>query len=467
MFAVPMKFIGKLTIVARLATLPLLFICGSILSTGILYWQVNAQSNSAAGTNLAGRQRMLNQRYAREVLLASQGVSTDYEKTRQLITESQDFLRRGGEHSFGQIAKPAESLTDAIERSDVEFGKTFTLGEQYLNESQQSRDAATTRDELMRQVAKTHEAAHAVVTTLGDVAGENRRAGLTLAFTVTSLICIAGSSWCFLCSRTVASEVGDAAKELERLSAVELVSVNDQLRNAARDTSRQASIASDSAERVSGNAQSVANAVNQFEQSIKDIANNTAQAALVVQCAVDTTQKTTATINQLNDSSSGIATVVQAINSVAEQTNLLALNATIEAARAGEAGKGFAVVANEVKELAKQTSAATEDIIDRIERIRQDTREAVDSVSDVTEIISQISENQDAIASAVDEQTTMTSEISQNIASLYSDASDIVSNVTVVAETAEKTISALEETDAKTVSIQTTATDLMQLVQRD
>ncbi|MGM0853148.1 MAG: methyl-accepting chemotaxis protein [Bacillota bacterium] len=74
-------------------------------------------------------------------------------------------------------------------------------------------------------------------------------------------------------------------------------------------------------------------------------------------------------IQDVNDQSSSIVTVISLINQIAEQTKLLALNATIEAARAGESGCGFAVVANEVKKLADQSSDATKNISETIHKM--------------------------------------------------------------------------------------------------
>jgi methyl-accepting chemotaxis protein len=208
----------------------------------------------------------------------------------------------------------------------------------------------------------------------------------------------------------------------------------------------------------------VAAAAEQLNASIKEIAKNAAEAALVAEHAVQSIEITNVTVSKLGDSSAEIGNVVKVITSIAQQTNLLALNATIEAARAGEAGKGFAVVANEVKELAKETAKATEDISLKIETIQGDTKAAVSAISEISGIIKQINEFQASIASAVEEQSATTNEIGRNVTEAAKGSTDIAENITGVAQTARNTASGASDSQKASAELSNLAVGLQKLV---
>jgi methyl-accepting chemotaxis protein PixJ len=135
--------------------------------------------------------------------------------------------------------------------------------------------------------------------------------------------------------------------------------------------------------------------------SIREVADNAKQAAMVATSATATAQQggkaidnTVININQLRDtvaetakkvkrlgeSSQQISKAIGLINQIALQTNLLAINASIEAARAGEEGRGFAVVAEEVAQLATQSASATKEIEKIVETIQRETSEVTQAM---------------------------------------------------------------------------------------
>lgn len=82
-------------------------------------------------------------------------------------------------------------------------------------------------------------------------------------------------------------------------------------------------------------------------------------------------------IEELENQSKSIGSIIGAMNEIAEQTNLLSLNASIEAARAGQSGRGFGVVAAEIGKLAEQSVNASNRIKKILDSIQVKTKETV------------------------------------------------------------------------------------------
>ncbi|HUB24029.1 MAG TPA: methyl-accepting chemotaxis protein [Tepidisphaeraceae bacterium] len=265
--------------------------------------------------------------------------------------------------------------------------------------------------------------------------------------------------------RRTISSMGQNSSTLAS-SSEELTSVSTQMSANAEETSAQANVVSGASEQVSKNVQTVATAAEEMTASIKEIAKNAAESAKVATGAVKVAEKTNGTVAKLGESSEEIGKVIKVITSIAQQTNLLALNATIEAARAGEAGKGFAVVANEVKELAKETAKATEDISQKIEAIRSDTKESVEAIGQISKIINQINDISNTIASAVEEQTTTTNEMTRNISEAAKASSEIAQNIVGVATAAKSTTEGASNTSKAAGELAKMSSELQQMVSK-
>lgn len=456
----------NMSIGQRLATVPAFFVLGTTSLLILMAWQISVSGKSAAAINLAGRQRMLNQRHTQEVLLVGMGDEAKYQSTRDLLSESLTILRDGGTHAFGEIIRPTDpAIADLIGQKRTELLSVFDIADRYLNAVRNDApNTAELRQQLVQQTGVAHKAAHAVVTGLSKAAAESGQSRFIFASALGVVVVSIGGLWSVMCSRLVTIKVSTSAGQVQHLSAHGLADLSKQVRTDAEVTTSRATSVTATAEEVNANALSLTTAVEQFEISIREIAGNASNAANVARNAVTATGQTNETMTRLGQSSAEIENVIQVIQSIAEQTNLLALNATIEAARAGESGKGFAVVANEVKELAKETSKATEDIVKRIETIQSDTQQATSALGQVSDIISQINESQSAIAGAVEQQTAMTSEISRSIAEVATGSGDIAANIGMVADAAKNTTSTTDRTLAAAVNIEEMANELMEFV---
>ncbi|MCU4676018.1 methyl-accepting chemotaxis protein [Catenovulum sp. 2E275] len=208
---------------------------------------------------------------------------------------------------------------------------------------------------------------------------------------------------------------------------------------------------------VSGHTIQVVTAIEEFSATSKNIADNTAQAALtsdeMTQVAnqgiesanltkaavvhlVENLIKTSEVVNLLRDESTKIESILDVIRNIAEQTNLLALNAAIEAARAGEMGRGFAVVADEVRNLAQRSQSSVREIEAMLAQLSLACDNAVNMMNDSSEIasktqvsvvesnqllsdiltmINELNSQTQQIATAAEQQSAVAADISQNM----------------------------------------------------
>jgi len=247
-------------------------------------------------------------------------------------------------------------------------------------------------------------------------------------------------------------------------SAVAMATVSDSMETSAQETSRKASVVSESATKASKSVHNVAVIAEETNASIREVANNALDAAKVANKAMNQATKTVATIQRLADSSVQIDKVLRSITEIAQQTNLLALNATIEAARAGDAGRGFAVVAKQVKELAEETGRSTEEIGDMIVGIESDTKAAVQAIHQIYEVIQQVNEFQAAIAAAVEEVAATTGEMGQNLAAAAHSTELIASEISDVRGATEDAVGRSNEIQEAATHLEQMSAELQQMV---
>jgi methyl-accepting chemotaxis protein len=502
----------------KLASVPAALILAIAVMLAYTVVTLDGQKTDAVVVDMAGRQRMLNQRYVKELLLYSLGGATELSYTRKLFTEDLEALTNGGaaivtlgKEDTVQLPPPPEHIRKKLQEQKKLLEELFSKGAEFMKFSPKDAVYYPKQKELL----DTSKVFHICANDALKLFTAYSRAKIANMITYELLLSVAGAifgiafSWLVgrgilgplaqVTAVTTAVAAGDLTRKVDYISRDEIGKVGDavnrmiddlskvvdeirghsqalssaseqlaassqQMGANAQQTSSQANAVSAAAEQLSKNVQTVSAATEEMTVSIKEIARNATEAAQVADSAAKVAETTNTTVAKLGESSTEIGNVIKVITSIAEQTNLLALNATIEAARAGAAGQGFAVVANEVKELAKETAKTTEDIGRKVEAIQGDAQGAVQTIGQITSVIKRINDIQNTIASAVEEQTATTNEISRNISEGAKGSSDIAKNIMGVAQAAKGTQESAGASQQAARELSKMATALAELV---
>ncbi|MBI5165930.1 MAG: methyl-accepting chemotaxis protein [Magnetospirillum sp.] len=418
----------KFTVVAAAFTVVLMGLIGFNIIA------IEAQKANTVTVDLAGRQRMLSQKYVKEVILAGMGLEADSAATLKVMRETLSALLEGGMavinlDSGERVAVPMASNAEVR----VKLAEQGTLIREM--EAEGGRYLALPAADP-RRVAKLKEltAAQALVVNAADqgIRLVNRDAQDRIGFAVMLQVIVGigsaligmGISW--VIGRQIADPLaacavaaGEIAKGNLRIEPLRISSGDEigtlqasfnqmlaSLREIAlhtREVCENLTMASiqimaSTKEQAAGTKQQAAavqeitTTVEEISQSGKQVADRARQVAGTaeavansgaagLQAVRDASQGMEAIREQaetvaenivtLSERTQAVGEIIATVNDIAEQSNLVALNAAIEAADAREQGRRFSVVANEIKNLADQAKEATAQVRSILEQTQK------------------------------------------------------------------------------------------------
>lgn len=477
---------------------------------------LSVEHNDFQGLNVAAHMQeklLLGRLFVNKFLVSN--LSEDYERAMKELKQEKDLLNQSKSEFIDGTAKQllanTESLGERYSEGVNEVQRIITERNQLIAESL-NKNGQTIADYLARIKASIKDKQDE----LGPVVQAQSENTVNTIIVVAIAVILLGCFLSWYITRLIKTPIGGEPKEIaevasriasgdltiqfdrgESVSGIYLAmrDMADKLKAIIAEIQSSTHALSSSSETLSAiTAQSKQGADNQMEQlshsavSMNEMAATIAEITQSAQLAadaatdadsqsnsgvqvvvetqqameglVDKIENVSKTIENLEQETESVGSILDVIRGIAEQTNLLALNAAIEAARAGEQGRGFAVVADEVRSLASRTQKSTDEIQEMISKLQneakrsvgmmrenvKDAKDTADKSAKTDEVLQAISSSVSTIkdmnlqiASASEEQNTVTQQLSQS--------------VTEISETAQETATGAERASDEALSL--------------
>ena len=431
---------GRQSVGVKLALIPVIFILaiGFILSYVVMS-QYERRSDAEV-IHVVGRQRALNQWYAKDLLLASLKQKNDYAYWRDQFMQTTEALLEGGEilaqlkskETFRVDPAPTTELRIKLQETKKIIQKISDQEADFVALSPQSPQFGRKLAEIEKINLELHLLARDTVALYTQHSQNKIDEMIRNVILISLAVSVLGLFLNWLISRAISLPLLNLAEQAKKVAngdlsgeAIEVRSQDEvgqlthsfnQMKAGLREITQQnilgiRSLTASTSEIMASTQQQSASTQEQVtalqettatmeevRQSGAQISERARHVAAEAEATVNITEKglnsVTETVtdiegiryqvNQvaenivnLSEKNRAVGDIIALVTEVAEQSNLLALNAAIEAAAAGEQGRSFSVVANEMKHLANQAKDSTRQVRTILEDIQRGIGKAV------------------------------------------------------------------------------------------
>ena len=450
-------------------------ICGMV---GINYWTSKAQEADAVIINLAGRQRMLSQKFTKEVLddilMSKSGSAMDFQKSkesRKVFEETQIALLNGGKapEDLGMTAyvsippaqdsKTRQTMDDVVVKWKRLQEAASALSQVHATSGELNAQLETIR-ELNSEVLKT---ANKVVGLLQASSEGRTKRAMNFQFFMLAFTALVFGATQFYMRRKVTQPILDSVSRLN-YGTDEVTSASGQISSGAQSLAEAASEQAASVEETSATLEEMASLTKQNADNSRTAAGLMTETKALVEKAGSSTTNMDKAMQDIKSATDETSKIIKTIDEIAFQTNLLALNAAVEAARAGEAGKGFAVVAEEVRNLAMRSAEAAKNTSSLIEDTVTRVSSGVQVVEDLKTALGEVTTSTDKVGNLVSEISAASSEQAQGIDQVNIAVTQVDKVTQQNAASAEESASAAEELSGQSETMRGSVIELVELV---